>query len=160
LTEDLELQPVVAAQFSALAELLSNATDAEWNTPSLCDGWRVLEVVAHMTMPARYSQDEFMTELEGYGYDFTRLSDEIAARDAGFPPAQLVADLRSDVLHHWTPPGGGFHGALNHVVIHSLDVTVPLDRGRLAPDETIRVIRTTWLKGESTSTSTSTSKVG
>lgn len=140
MTEDLELQPAVAAQFSALADLLSQATDAEWNTESLCDGWRVLEVVAHMTMPVRYSQDEFMAELEAYGYDFTRLSNEIAARDAELPIAQLVADLRSDVLHHWTPPGGGFHGALNHVVIHSLDVTVPLDQDRLAPDETIRVI--------------------
>ena len=140
MTEDLELQPAVAEQFSALAELLSDATDAVWNTESLCDGWRVLEVVAHMTMPARYSQDEFMAELESCGYDFTRLSNEIAVRDARLPPARLVADLRSDVLHHWTPPGVDFHGALNHVVIHSLDVTVPLDRSRLAPDETIRVI--------------------
>lgn len=140
MTDNLELQPAVAAQFSALAELLSNATDAEWNTESLCDGWRVLEVVAHMTMPARYLEDEFMAELDACGYDFTRLSNEIAARDALLPPARLVADLRSDLLHHWTPPGGGFPGALNHVVIHTLDVTVPLDRGRLAPDETIRVI--------------------
>lgn len=127
MTEDLELQRAVAAQFCALADLLSEATDAVWNTESLCDGWRVLEVVAHMTMPARYSQDEFMAELEGCGYDFTRLSNAIAVRDAGLPPARLVADLRSDVLHHWTPPGGGLHGALDHAVIHSLDVRVILD---------------------------------
>ena len=97
-------------------------------------------MVAHMTMPARYSQDEFMAELEAYGYDFTRLSNQIAVKDAGLPVPQLVADLRSEVLHHWTPPGGGYHGALNHVVIHGLDVTVPLDRDRLASDQTIRVI--------------------
>jgi uncharacterized protein (TIGR03083 family) len=140
MTDDTELQPVVAAQFQALAELLASASDAAWNTGSLCDGWRVREVVAHMTMPARYSDDEFMAELERCAYDFTRVSNEIATRDADVPAAQLVADLRSEVLHHWTPPGGGYHGALNHVVIHSLDITVPLGEARLAPDETIWVI--------------------
>src|SRR5450759_4656712 len=109
MTDDSELQPAVAAQFQALAELLSSASDAAWNTESLRDGWRIREVVAHMTMPARYSEDEFMAELERCAYDFTRLSNEIATRDADVPSAQLVVDLRSDVLHHWTPPGGGYH---------------------------------------------------
>ncbi|MHB2029517.1 MAG: maleylpyruvate isomerase family mycothiol-dependent enzyme [Acidimicrobiales bacterium] len=140
MNDDLSLQPVVATQFRALAELLSSASDATWNTRSLCDGWRVREVVAHMTMPARYSETQFMAELERYGFDFTRLSNEIASRDAGAPTSQLVDDLRSDVLHHWTPPGGSYHDALNHVVIHSLDITVPLGRARLAADETIRMI--------------------
>jgi len=93
-----------------------------------------------MTMPARYSEDEFMAELERCGYDFTRLSNEIARRDAELPTAQLVADLRSDVLHHWTPPEGGYHGALNHAVIHGLDVTVPLGETHFVPDDTIRVV--------------------
>ena len=91
MTDDAELQPAVAAQFEALAELLSAAPDAAWDTESLCDGWRVREVVAHMTMPARYSDDQFMAELERCGYDFSRLSNEIATRDAEVPPAQLVA---------------------------------------------------------------------
>ena len=38
------------------------------------------------------------------------------------------------------PPGGGYHGALNHVVIHGLDVTMPLEVPRRSPDETIRVV--------------------
>ncbi|MGD0393942.1 MAG: maleylpyruvate isomerase family mycothiol-dependent enzyme [Acidimicrobiales bacterium] len=138
--DDADLQRKVAAQFVALAELLSTVSEAAWDTPSLCEGWHVREVVAHMTMPARYSNDEFMSELERCGYDFTRLSNEIATRDAGVPSARLVADLRSDVLHRWMPPAGGYHGALNHVVIHSLDITVPLGEPRLAPDATIRVI--------------------
>ncbi len=140
MSDDADLQPDVAAQFRALAEMLSTAPDAAWNTGSLCAGWRVRDVVAHMTMPARYSDDEFAAELERGGYDFTRLSNEIATRDAEVPSRQLVEDLRSDELHHWAPPGGGYHGALNHVVIHSLDVTVPLGAARLAPDATMRVI--------------------
>ena len=139
-SDDAHLQPAVAAEFTSLADLLAAASDAQWDTPSLCDGWRVREVVAHMTMAARYSEAEFMAELRRRDFDFTRLSNEVARRDASLPADELVANLRSDVMQGWTPPGGGYHGALNHVVIHGLDVTVPLGVPRRSPDETIRVV--------------------
>jgi uncharacterized protein (TIGR03083 family) len=140
MTDDACLQPAVAAEFTSLADLLSGATDAQWDTWSLCAGWRVREVVAHLTMAARYPEQEFMAELQRCGFDFTRLSNEIASRDANLPVSQLVACLRSEVMRQWAPPGGGYHGALNHVVIHGLDVTVPLGVPRRCPDETIRVV--------------------
>ena len=140
MTNDADLQPAVAADFVALAELLATATEAQWDTPSLCAGWRVREVVAHMTMAARYAEDEFMAELRRCDFDFGRLSNEIAGRDAALPTGELVANLRSDVMAQWTPPGGGYHGALNHVVIHGLDITVPLGVPRRSPDDTIRII--------------------
>lgn len=140
MTDDTDLQPVVAAEFLALADLLGSATQAQWDTPSLCAGWRVREVIAHMTMAARYPGDKFMAELRRCEFDFGRLSNEIASRDAGLPTSELIANLRSEVMQHWTPPGGGYHGALNHVVIHGLDVTVPLGVPRRSPDDTIRIV--------------------
>jgi len=56
-TPDAQLQPAVAAEFASLADLLAAATDAQWDTPSMCEGWRVREVVAHLTMAARYSEE-------------------------------------------------------------------------------------------------------
>jgi uncharacterized protein (TIGR03083 family) len=138
--DDSHLQPTVAAEFTSLADLLAAASGAQWDTPSLCEGWRVREVVAHLTMAARYSEEQFMTELRRCDFDFTRLSNEVAGRDARLPEDELVASLRSDVMQRWTPPGGGYHGALNHVVIHGLDMTVPLGVPRRSPDETIRVV--------------------
>ena len=147
MTDDASLQPVVAAEFLALADLLESATDAQWDTSSLCEGWRVREVIAHMTMAARYPGEKFMAELRRCDFDFGCLSDEIASRDAGLPTSELVANLRSDTMQHWTPPGGGYHGALNHVVIHGLDVTVPLGLPRRSPDETIRIALDDLTKG-------------
>ncbi|MFC9554689.1 maleylpyruvate isomerase family mycothiol-dependent enzyme [Rhodococcus sp. NPDC056960] len=140
MTDDAELQRAVAHEFSALADLLDGLSDAEWNTPSLCAGWRIREVVAHVTMAARYSEDEFMRRLRESEFDFTRLSNEIAARDAELATTELVANVRSDIMRHWTPPRGGYHGALNHVVIHGLDATVPLGVPRRVPEATIRVV--------------------
>lgn len=36
MTDDANLQPAVAAEFLALADLLEGAADAQWDTPSLC----------------------------------------------------------------------------------------------------------------------------
>lgn len=137
---DIDLQSAITAEFLALADLLDTQPESGWETPSLCAGWRVREVVAHMTMPVRYSPEEFMAQLQECGGDFTRLSNAVASRDAVLPTTVLVGNLRDDVLHHWTPPGGGQTGALNHVVIHGLDITVPLGVERRSSDETLRVV--------------------
>jgi uncharacterized protein (TIGR03083 family) len=120
----------IAEEFVALADLLEAAGPAVWDQPSLCEGWRTREVVAHVTMPVRYSGPAFMAELEAAGGDFTRLSNAVAARDGALPTERLLADLRSEVLHSWQPPGGGPNGALTHCVVHCLDVieAVPLSR--------------------------------
>jgi len=137
---DNDRQPLVAATYVALADMLDALAPERWETPSLCEGWRVREVVAHVTMPARYSEDAFMAELGADGFDFTRLSNRIASRDAKLPTSELIANLRDDTLHRWTPPGGGYHGALNHAVIHSLDITVPLSETRRTSDTAIRTV--------------------
>jgi uncharacterized protein (TIGR03083 family) len=136
---DTDLQPTVTHEFLALADVLDAIPDARWDTPSLCAGWRIREVVAHVTMPVRYSVEEFLAELSECGGDFTRLSNVVAARDAELPTEALVAGLRDGRLHAWTPPGGGQRGALNHVVIHGLDVTVPLGYER-EPDSALMAV--------------------
>jgi uncharacterized protein (TIGR03083 family) len=137
LQSEVDVAAAIADEYRALADLLEASDPVAWDTPSLCEGWRTREVVAHMTMPARYSGPAFMAELEAAGGDFTRVSNTVAERDGGLGTASLIADLRSEVLHDWQPPGGGTEGALTHCVIHGLDVieAVPLDRR--VPDERI-----------------------
>ena len=137
LQSETDVAAAIADEYRALADLLEASVPAVWDAPSLCEGWRTREVVAHMTMPARYSGPAFMAELEAAGGDFTRLSETVAARDGALGAASLIADLRAEALHGWQPPGGGMEGALTHCVIHALDIieAVPLDRR--VPDERI-----------------------
>ncbi len=140
LRADADLSGAIAEEYRALADLLEASGPAVWDAPSLCEGWRIREVVAHMTMPARYSGPAFMAELEAAGGDFTRLSDTVAERDGALPPASLLGDLRSEVLHGWQPPGGGVEGALTHCVIHGLDITGSVPLERRVPDERIAAV--------------------
>ncbi len=133
-------QSWVAPTYNRLADLLT-ATDARpWDTPSLCENWLVRHVVAHVTMPARLTLEQFGAQLAAAGGDFTLFSDTVAARDARLPEADLLDDLRSQRLHAWQPPGGGAGGALSHAVIHSLDVTVALGRPAVAPTDAVTAV--------------------
>jgi uncharacterized protein (TIGR03083 family) len=128
-------QSWVAPTYDGLADLLASAPAQTWDAPSLCEKWQVRHVVAHVTMPVRFTPQQYGAEMAAAGGDFTVLSDTVAARDASLPVDDLLAQLRSPQLHAWQPPGGGAAGAVSHAVIHSLDVTVALDRRPVAPLE-------------------------
>jgi uncharacterized protein (TIGR03083 family) len=135
-----DLQSWVAPTYNGLADLLATAPAESWDAPSLCEKWQVRHVVAHVTMPARLTPEQFGAEMAAAGGDFGLLSDTVAARDASLPVTDHLAHLRSPLLHGWQPPGGGAAGALSHAVIHSLDVTVALDRPAVAPAEAVIAI--------------------
>ena len=137
---DPAVSALVTKGYEALADLLAGFPAERWDEPSLCEGWRTREVVAHMTMPVRYDQAAFMAELEACGFDFTRLSNTVAERDGSLPTETLVAQLRDSTLHAWEPPDGGVMGALSHLVIHGLDITVAVGAPRCFPDEAVVLI--------------------
>ncbi|WP_433787402.1 maleylpyruvate isomerase family mycothiol-dependent enzyme [Actinomycetospora sp. CA-101289] len=134
------LETLVAGEFAALADALAPLDADRWAADSLCAGWTVAHVVAHLTMAARYPADRFGAELAADGYDFTRTSDRLADVDAALPPEALLADLRSDTMATFAQPGGGMAGSLSHVVVHGLDVTVPLGLGRVGADAAVRTV--------------------
>jgi uncharacterized protein (TIGR03083 family) len=135
-----DLRSWVASTYDRLADLLAAAAADTWDAPSLCEKWLVRHVIAHMTMPARLTPEQFAAEIAAAGGDFTVLSDTVAARDASLPVADLLDQLRSTRLHAWQPPGGGAAGALSHVVIHSLDVTIALERPTVAPAQAMTAV--------------------
>ena len=120
------LMSAVAAERRAFGDVLAALPESDWNAPSLCEGWRVREVVAHMTMPFRYPAPRFLAELVRSRGNFSRMADRVARRDARAPIGTLLDGWRTNENHPWKPPGGGLTGALTHDVVHGLDITVPL----------------------------------
>lgn len=122
-----DLTQHIHAERARLADLLAGLTDEQWEQPSLCAGWRVREVVAHLTMPFRMNVPTFVVGLASAGFNFNRFANRAAHRDAArMSGAQLLASLRGNITNPWQPPGGGAEGALSHDTIHGLDITEPL----------------------------------
>jgi uncharacterized protein (TIGR03083 family) len=138
--DDKEIGPIVAETFRRLAETLAVLPPDRGDEPSLCEGWTVRHVLAHMTMADRYTPEQFAAELSDDGFDFGRLSNRLAEREGARPFSELLASLRGDTMARWRPPGGGVTGALSHVVIHGLDITVALGLPRSPSDDAMRLV--------------------
>jgi uncharacterized protein (TIGR03083 family) len=136
-----DIRDMIAAERADLAEMLAGLPAPRWDEPTLCAGWRVREVVAHITMPFRYSSRRFVFELARSRGKFNAMADRCARRDAAvMTPDDLAMALRSNASHPWQPPGGGYEGALTHDVIHGLDITEALGLGRRVPEGRLRVV--------------------
>lgn len=126
------------AQRAGMVEVLDKLSEVEWDKPSLCEGWRVREVVAHITMPYRHSGRTVLSAmLRGRG-KFDIAADRLARRDtAENSSSELLDCLRQNVDHRWKPPSGGQLGALSHDVIHGLDITEALGLAPVSPPERV-----------------------
>ncbi len=141
--EDVSLMEAVAAQRRELVALLGGLAPEAWDRPSLCADWRVRDVVAHVTMPFRYSTRRFITEMIKAHGNFDRMADRCARRDGQASPEELLAVLCQNERNPWKPPGGGLAAALTHDVIHGQDITVALDVKHLVPEERLRIVLAT-----------------
>jgi len=132
-----DIRDTIAAERTELAEVLAGLPEEKWDAPSLCAGWRVREVVAHMTAPFRQPDARFLRAEDVD--EINRAADELARADAErLTSAELTAAVRDNARHPWAP--GGLTGALCHDVIHGLDITVALGLGRQVPPDRLRIV--------------------
>ncbi|MFG2192497.1 maleylpyruvate isomerase family mycothiol-dependent enzyme [Streptomyces sp. NPDC048639] len=139
-----DIKAAIVAERGELADLLDELPLEAWDAPSLCGGWRVREVAAHMTLGFRYSRLEVAAQLLKARGSLHRMTDRCARRDVErHSTERLAAFLRENAHHPWTPPVGGQAAALGHDVVHGLDITVALDHARRIPEDRVRILLTT-----------------
>ncbi|TMQ86941.1 maleylpyruvate isomerase family mycothiol-dependent enzyme [Actinomadura soli] len=140
-TSSAHLTSETRAERERLAGLFGDLAPEQWGAPSLCDGWRVREVVAHMTMPFRTRPIRIVAGLARARFSFNRYADRDArSTTEAMSDAELLDLLRRNIEHPWQPPGGGQAGALSHDVIHGLDVTEPLGLPPAPPERLALVL--------------------
>lgn len=129
---------LVAAERRELVEFLRTLSEEEWETPSLCSGWRVHDVVAHLlydaTSPLTYAKAIRRARGSIDGTNNVLVDDERQT-----PPAQLVARLKSSVgrgpLARVAPSM-----ALADALVHHQDIRRPLGKPRTIPADRLRVV--------------------
>jgi uncharacterized protein (TIGR03083 family) len=137
----MDITTAIATERRELAAMLDSLTPLQWDAPTLCAGWRVREVAAHMSMGFRYPLARMVLELIKARGDINRMADRRARQDAAtLSTAELVSAIRDNADHPWKPPVGGITAALGHDVIHGLDIAVALGIGRRVPEDRVRLL--------------------
>ena len=127
---------VVHSERSSLAEELAGLSEAQWSTASLCPGWTVRDVVAHMTATASITPATFFPKLVGSGFKFERLQAKGMAEQRGADAKDTLAHFRAIVSSTKRPPGPK-DTILGETVIHSEDVRRPLGLTHVYPADAV-----------------------
>jgi uncharacterized protein (TIGR03083 family) len=136
----IDLLAAIADERRTLADMFETFTDEQWATPSLCSGWTVRHVAAHLITPFRMSLPKMFLGMIKVKGDFNKLADGVAKRDALLPTAELIAILRKNADSTFKPPGAGHEAPLSDNVIHGLDMRRPLGIARDIPPDRLRVL--------------------
>lgn len=142
-----EVWAVVDRQRAGLADLLEGLTDEQWDVPSLCDGWRVREVAAHLTL-AHTSPGRAVVEAVRARGSFDAMIRDTALRRATAPREELVAALRAMVGSRRRAPGVSPLEPLLDVLVHGQDIALPLGVDRAVPlDAATTAATRVWTMG-------------
>jgi uncharacterized protein (TIGR03083 family) len=142
-----QLWQAVAAQRLALAAELDRLTGDEWRTPSLCAGWTVRDVAAHLTL-----QDldlrTVLAEFARHPRGMNRVIRDSARRRAQRPTGELVAMIRSSAASRRHNVGVTPRETLVDALVHGQDITVPLGRPLPVPvDAAAAAASAVWGRG-------------
>ena len=116
-----EIWPSVHAERTALAADLRGLSSEDWATPSLCSGWTVRDVLAHMTSAAKLTPPAFFGRMIGSGFSFDKVQEKGVAAERGASPADTLANFESVVTSVRHPPGPT-QTWLGETIVHSEDI--------------------------------------
>jgi len=115
----------VAAERGALATDLADLTSAEWDMPSLCTGWTVRDIVAHLSATASLNPATFVLGMAKAGFNFDKFANGQIAKHRGADPVATLTEFRG-LQNSTSAPPGPKTSWLGEVVIHGADVRRPL----------------------------------
>lgn len=119
------------------ADLLDTLRDDEWHHDSLCDGWTVRDVAAHLTLQQirlRHAIAMLPVLLRHPGGPNTAIHYS-ATHKATAPTGQLVREIRAMVGSRKHNIGLSPHEPLIDVLVHGQDIAIPLGRTlRVSPE--------------------------
>ncbi|MPV36091.1 maleylpyruvate isomerase family mycothiol-dependent enzyme [Georgenia subflava] len=126
------LWEVVHDERRRLVGHLADLSVAQWGTASLCPGWDVHDVLAHLVDTALTGRLSFVRDMIAARMDFDRANERGIARARRANPRETLAELRRAADLSRTPPAS-LDTRLVEAVVHGEDIRRPLGIGAAYP---------------------------
>ena len=115
----------ITAERLQLIDRLGTLTPTQWDTPSLCSGWRVRDVVGHLVSILEIPKWTFIRKV-AMGGGFEKVADRIAREFGARDPKALCATYRKLAGERFAPPIIGPIAPLTDLLVHARDIERPL----------------------------------
>jgi uncharacterized protein (TIGR03083 family) len=138
----------IAAERGALADDLTGLGPDRWATPSLCAGWSVRDVLAHLSATASMTPLKFFGGFVASGFAFDRFAAGGIQSHRGADPAETLQIFRR-LQHSTSAPPGPKTSWLGEVIVHAEDIRRPLGIAHAYPVDAVRQVAD-FYKGSNT----------
>jgi uncharacterized protein (TIGR03083 family) len=122
------------------ADLIAGLSPDQWEQPSLCARWRVLDVIAHVLSYEELSRWGLVKRFAKGGFVPNRINAVGVAEYATRSPEQLVALARASIRPRGITAGFGGMIALVDGMMHQQDIRRPLRIPRTIPPERLHAV--------------------
>ncbi len=127
---------LVHAERAVLAADLAGLTDQQWGTQSLCTGFTVRQVLAHLTAGASLGPARWLAGVLRCRFDFDKMIAMRLAEQLGVTPAETLARFRRVVTSTVKAPVP-VEAVLGEAIVHGEDIRRPLGLQRDYPITTL-----------------------
>ncbi|MGH3240361.1 MAG: maleylpyruvate isomerase family mycothiol-dependent enzyme [Spirillospora sp.] len=131
----MDLKSLARDERAELAAFLETLTPEQWEAPSLCEKWRVRDVVAHIISYDDLSARGLTARLAKGRFTLNRTNAIGVDESGGLTPGELLAMLNERLRPKGLTAGFGGLIALTDGVIHHQDIRRPLGVPREIPAE-------------------------
>jgi uncharacterized protein (TIGR03083 family) len=130
-----------------LADLLDSLPPESWDAPSLCDGWTVRDVAAHLSFAQSRVRDVLWPSIRT-GFRYNAMIDYTAKR-CPLTQDEIIAKIRSFIGSRRTAPMISDYEPLIDTLVHVQDICIPLGIDHRMPVDAAvaaadRVLNTPW----------------
>ncbi|MGZ5399490.1 MAG: maleylpyruvate isomerase family mycothiol-dependent enzyme [Nocardioides sp.] len=130
---------VIDGHRAMLADLLASLSPEQWESPSLCPGWRVRDVGAHLSLAATASAGEVLRGAVAARGNPDRMIRDVSIARGQRPTSEIVSDLRSIIGSRKLAPTTFWRDPLLDILVHAHDIARPLGIAIETPPDAARV---------------------
>lgn len=127
----MDLLPLIADERRRVARLVEGLSREQLATQSLCAGWTVHDVAAHLLMPLVTPMAKVVLVMLRSGFDFDRANRRLTAAVARRSVQEIADGLRERAEHPFKPPRMTHAAPFCDLLVHQQDIRRPLG---LAPE--------------------------
>ena len=123
----------IDAQRVAVADLLEGLSADDWQQPSLCAGWTVRDVAAHLTLQQIGPRGAIAMMIRWRGSLEQTIRDTARRRASALPTRRIIAEIRATAGSRRHIIGVSYLETLTDILVHGQDIAIPLGARRPPP---------------------------
>jgi uncharacterized protein (TIGR03083 family) len=125
MSDDVATWKMIHDERARVADMLEALTPEQWTADTLCAGWNVRQVAAHIMNAGEQTPRKFLGGLLANGFRFNVMMDRAARKSGELAPNEIIARIRARTTTTNKPPAPA-NAMLGEVVVHGNDIRRPL----------------------------------